>query len=163
VRRRRRAGGRADPGGRWSRRGDRGGAPRRAHPGCVPLPLYAHLLRAGMLPTPHTLPSLLKSVALSPCAPGAAALALAVYAHAVKLGLDRFLLVSNALIRVHADLLGRLAGVSCGLPPPWTPHGSTRSSRQHPRAVRRNACEELCLGAPWWMGMSRLGVGWRHW
>ncbi|KAL6842279.1 hypothetical protein ACP4OV_027927 [Aristida adscensionis] len=73
------------------------------------LPLYAHLLRAGLLPTPHTLPSLLKSIALSPAAPGAAALALAVHAHAVKLGLERFLLVSNALIRVHAGLLGRLA------------------------------------------------------
>ncbi|XP_062195839.1 pentatricopeptide repeat-containing protein At5g66520-like isoform X1 [Phragmites australis] len=73
------------------------------------LPLYAHLLRAGLLPTPHTLPSLLKSIALSPAAPGAAVLALAVHAHAVKLGLERFLLVSNALIRVHAGLLGRLA------------------------------------------------------
>ncbi|KAJ1267962.1 hypothetical protein BS78_07G099300, partial [Paspalum vaginatum] len=73
------------------------------------LPLYAHLLRAGLLPTPHTLPSLLKSTALSPAAPGAAVLALAVHAHAVKLGLERFVLVSNALIRVHAGLLGRLA------------------------------------------------------
>ncbi|WVZ94287.1 hypothetical protein U9M48_040193 [Paspalum notatum var. saurae] len=73
------------------------------------LPLYAHLLRAGLLPTPHTLPSLLKSMALSPAAPGVGALALAVHAHAVKLGLERFVLVSNALIRVHAGLLGRLA------------------------------------------------------
>ncbi|RCV30450.1 hypothetical protein SETIT_6G095800v2 [Setaria italica] len=80
----------------------RSARPHLAHP------LYAHLLRAGLLPTPHTLPSLLKSVALSLAAPGASALALAVHAHAVKLGLERFLLVSNALIRVHAGLLGRL-------------------------------------------------------
>ncbi|KAF0899828.1 hypothetical protein E2562_024861, partial [Oryza meyeriana var. granulata] len=73
------------------------------------LPLYAHLLRAGLLPTPHTLPSLLKSLALSPAVPGAPGLALAVHAHAVKLGLAGFLLVSNALIRVHAGLLGRLS------------------------------------------------------
>lgn len=73
------------------------------------LPLYAHLLRAGLLPTPHTLPSLLKSMALSPAAPGVAVLALTVHAHAVKLGLERFVLVSNALIRVHAGFLGRLA------------------------------------------------------
>jgi pentatricopeptide repeat protein len=72
------------------------------------VPLYAHLPRAGLLPTPHTLPSLLKFMALSPAAPGAAALALAVHTHAIKLGLERFLLVSNALIRVHAGLLGRL-------------------------------------------------------
>ncbi|CAO2206307.1 unnamed protein product [Urochloa humidicola] len=81
----------------------RSARPHLAHP------LYAHLLRARFLPTPHTLPSLLKSIALSPAAtPGAAALALAVHAHAVKLGLDRFLLVSNALIRVHAGVIGRL-------------------------------------------------------
>uniref|UniRef100_A0A0E0I997 diacylglycerol kinase (ATP) n=1 Tax=Oryza nivara TaxID=4536 RepID=A0A0E0I997_ORYNI len=73
------------------------------------LPLYAHLLRAGHHPTPHTLPSLLKSLALSPAVPGARGLALAVHAHAVKLGLAGFLLVSNALIRVHAGLLGRLS------------------------------------------------------
>lgn len=73
------------------------------------LPLYAHLLHAGLLPTPHTLPSLLKSMALSPAVPGAAVLALTVHTHAVKLGLDRFVLVSNALIRVHAGFLGRLA------------------------------------------------------
>uniref|UniRef100_A0A453E4J5 Pentatricopeptide repeat-containing protein n=1 Tax=Aegilops tauschii subsp. strangulata TaxID=200361 RepID=A0A453E4J5_AEGTS len=72
------------------------------------LPLYAHLLRAGLLPTPHTLPSLLKSLALSPAVPGARRLALAVHAHAVRLGLTGFLLVNNALIRVHAGLLGRL-------------------------------------------------------
>jgi pentatricopeptide repeat protein len=70
------------------------------------VPLYAHLPRAGLLPTPHTLPSL-KFMALSPAAPGAAALALAVHTHAIKLGLERFF-VSNALIRVHAGLLGRL-------------------------------------------------------
>ncbi|EEE68333.1 hypothetical protein OsJ_26615 [Oryza sativa Japonica Group] len=73
------------------------------------LPLYAHLLRAGHHPTPHTLPSLLKSLALSPAVPGARGLALAVHAHAVKLGLAGFLLVSNALIRVHAGILGRLS------------------------------------------------------
>ncbi|KAM0931107.1 hypothetical protein ACQ4PT_000587 [Festuca glaucescens] len=72
------------------------------------LPLYAHLLRAGLLPTPHTLPSLFKSLALSPAVPGARRLALAVHAHAVRLGLTGFLLVNNALIRVHAGLLGRL-------------------------------------------------------
>ncbi|OEL38198.1 Pentatricopeptide repeat-containing protein [Dichanthelium oligosanthes] len=80
----------------------RSALPHLAHP------LYAHLLRAGLLPTPHTLPSLLKSIGLSPAAPGAAVLALAVHAHAVKLGLERFHLVSNALIRIHAGLLGRL-------------------------------------------------------
>ncbi|KAL5221448.1 hypothetical protein ABZP36_026161 [Zizania latifolia] len=73
------------------------------------LPLYCHLLRAGLLPTPHTFPSLLKSLALSPAVPGAPSLALAVHAHAVKFGLEGFLLVSNALIRVHAGLLGRLS------------------------------------------------------
>ncbi|KQJ95794.1 hypothetical protein BRADI_3g19052v3 [Brachypodium distachyon] len=72
------------------------------------LPLYAHLHRSGLLPTPHTLPSLLKSLALSPGAPGARRLALAVHAHAVKLGLTGFLLVNNALIRVHASLIGCL-------------------------------------------------------
>ncbi|XP_037409479.1 pentatricopeptide repeat-containing protein At5g66520-like [Triticum dicoccoides] len=72
------------------------------------LPLYAHLIRAGLLPTPHTLPSFLKSLALSPAVPGARRLALAVHAHAVRLGLTGFLLVNNALIRVHAGLLGRL-------------------------------------------------------
>ncbi|KAK3123109.1 hypothetical protein QOZ80_8AG0624060 [Eleusine coracana subsp. coracana] len=71
------------------------------------LPLYPHLLRAGLRPTPHTLPSLLRSAALS-AATEAAPLALAAHAHAVKLGLDRFVLVSNALVRVHAGLLGRL-------------------------------------------------------
>ena len=80
----------------------RSARPHLAHP------LYAHLLRAGLLPTPHTLPSLLKSIALSPAAPGAAALAVAVHAHAVKVGLERFRHVSNALILVHAGVLGRL-------------------------------------------------------
>ncbi|VAH73222.1 unnamed protein product [Triticum turgidum subsp. durum] len=73
------------------------------------LPLYAHLIRAGLLPTPHTLPSLFKSLALSPAVPGARRLALAVHAQAVRLGLTGFLLVNNALIRVHAGLLGRLS------------------------------------------------------
>jgi hypothetical protein len=80
--------------------------------------LHDALIYAGTLPTLHTLPSRLKSVTLSPSAPGAVALALVVYAHAVKLGLDRF--------------LGRLAGASCGLPPPWTPHHSPRSPRRRP-------------------------------
>ncbi|XBJ18687.1 hypothetical protein VPH35_009797 [Triticum aestivum] len=75
------------------------------------LPLYAHLLRAGLLTTPHTLPSLLKSLGLSPAVPGARRLALAVHAHAVKLGLTGFLLVNKALVRVHAGLLGRLSDV----------------------------------------------------
>ncbi|EEC83198.1 hypothetical protein OsI_28453 [Oryza sativa Indica Group] len=59
------------------------------------LPLYAHLLRAGHHPTPHTLPSLLKSLALSPAVPGARGLALGVHAHAVKLGLAGFLLAGD--------------------------------------------------------------------
>uniref|UniRef100_A0A0D3GXZ5 Diacylglycerol kinase n=1 Tax=Oryza barthii TaxID=65489 RepID=A0A0D3GXZ5_9ORYZ len=44
-----------------------------------------------------------------PPSPVSRSLALAVHAHAVKLGLAGFLLVSNALIRVHAGILGRLS------------------------------------------------------
>ncbi|XP_062205221.1 pentatricopeptide repeat-containing protein At5g66520-like [Phragmites australis] len=73
------------------------------------LPLYAHLLHADLLHTPRTLPSLLKSIALSPATPGVTRLTLAVHAHVVKLALVGFHLVNNVLIHVHAGLLGRLA------------------------------------------------------
>jgi hypothetical protein len=117
-----------------SRLGDRGGAPRRAH-------LRGHAPHPAHAPLP---PQVSHTVSLRPGRRGARARRVRSRRQARPGPVPR---------PARWSLLRTATAVDA----------SSFASLATPTPVSCSTKGTLCLGAPWWTGMSRLGVGWRHW